>query len=497
MNGELAMIGLVVVPLAAAVVVFATASRRAAAWGVGVAVAQLGLVVWLIRSILVSGSLRYRIGGWETPLGIPLHADGICALMLLMTAIVGTASTVYAVGYLAVARQGHADSANRQADRAFWPLWLVLWASLNALFLSGDIFNLYITLELVTLSAVALIGLAGRVQALVAAMRYLIAALAGSLFYLLGVVLVYSRYGTVSWELLSGAVVPDTVTVGGAVLMIVGLLLKTALFPLHFWLPDAHANAPAPVSGLLSGLVLKASFFILLRLWFFVFAPVLGPHTGPLLSVLGAVAILWGSIQAIRQQRIKVMIAYSTVAQIGYLFLVFGLAGEPMRMAAWRGVAYFAFAHACAKAAAFMVAGALMYAADSDRLDRWEGIGRREPMLIFTFGLAGVSLMGLPPSGGFIAKWLLLNAAVGGGHWWAAAVILIGGLLAAVYVLRVISVALSESAPQPATVAIPRIMRWPPLALALVVVVSGIVTTEPLRLLEVGFPRPQVVETSP
>jgi multicomponent Na+:H+ antiporter subunit D len=497
MSGELAMIGLVVVPLAAAVVVFATATRFAAAWGVAVAVVQLGSVVWLTRSILAQGPLRYKIGGWDAPLGIPLVADGISVLMLLMTAVVGSASTVYAIGYFSVARHGHADSANRRADQAFWPLWLVLWAALNALFLSGDIFNLYITLELITLSAVALIGSAGRVQALVAAMRYLIAALAGSLFYLLGVVLIYSRYGTVSWELLSGTVTSDEVTVCGAVLMIVGLLLKTALFPLHFWLPDAHANAPAPVSGLLSGLVLKASFFILLRLWFFVFAPVLGPPTGQLLAGLGAAAILWGSIQAIRQQRIKRMIAYSTVAQVGYLFLVFGLAGDAMEMSAWRGVAYFAFAHACAKAAAFMVAGALMVAAESDLLQRWEGIGRREPMLVFTFGLAGVSLMGLPPSGGFIAKWLLLNAAVGGGHWWVAAVILIGGLLAAVYVLRVIAMALSESAPQSAAPAIPRIMRWPPLALALVVIVCGIVTSEPLRLLDVGFAPPPAMEAAP
>ena len=173
--------------------------------------------------------------------------------------------------------------------------------------------------------------------------------------------------------------------------------------PLHFWLPDAHANAPAPVSGVLSGLVLKASLFIILRLWFFVFAPVVAPQAGQLLSGLGAATILWGSIQAIRQRRVKRLIAYSTVAQVGYLFLVFGLAGGAAAMPAWRGAAYFAFAHACAKAAAFLVAGALMHAAGGDELDRWEGLARREPMLMFTFGLAGVSLMGLPPSGGFIA----------------------------------------------------------------------------------------------
>jgi formate hydrogenlyase subunit 3/multisubunit Na+/H+ antiporter MnhD subunit len=496
-SAELAMIGLVVVPLAAAVAVFVSAGRSAAAWSMGAAAVQFGLVVWLTRSILEYGPLRHRIGGWEAPLGIPLYADGIAALMLIMTAVVGSATTIYAVGYFSAAQHGHADSSNQYAEQAFWPLWLMLWSALNALFLSGDIFNLYVTLELITLSAVALIGLAGRARALVAAMRYLIAALVGSLFYLLGVALMYSAYGTVSWQLLGELVRGDAITLCAAVLMIVGLLLKTALFPLHFWLPDAHANAPAPVSGLLSGLVLKASFFIIFRLWFFVFAPLAAPGAGQLLSGLGAAAILWGSLQAIRQQRVKRMIAYSTVAQIGYLFLVFGLSGGATAMLAWRGAAYFAFAHACAKTVAFMVAGSLMHAAASDELDRWEGIGRREPMLMFAFGLAGVSLMGLPPSGGFIAKWLLLNAAVGGGHWFSAVVMLVGGLLAAVYVFRVVAISLSSSAPQPATAPIPPVMRWPPLALAVVVVVCGIVTTEPIRLLDVGSPFAAATEAAP
>jgi formate hydrogenlyase subunit 3/multisubunit Na+/H+ antiporter MnhD subunit len=499
MNAELAMIGLVVVPLAAAVVVFATATRFAAAWGMGAAAVQLGLVVWLTRSILTLGPLRYRIGGWDAPLGIPLVADGISALMLIMTAVVGTASTIYAIGDFSIAQHGLDDSSKEQAEqaRAFWPLWLLLWSALNALFLSGDLFNLYVTLELITLSAVALIGLAGQVRALMAAMRYLIAALVGSLFYLLGVALIYSVYGTVSWELLRVSVRADTVTSSAATLMIAGLLLKTALFPLHFWLPDAHANAPAPVSGVLSGLVLKASFFIILRLWFFVFAPVVAPQAGQLLSGLGAAAILWGSIQAIRQRRVKRLIAYSTVAQVGYLFLVFGLAGGAAAMPAWRGAAYFAFAHACAKAAAFLVAGALMHAAGGDELDRWEGLARREPMLMFTFGLAGVSLMGLPPSGGFIAKWLLLNAAVSGGHWGLALVMLSGGLLAAVYVFRVVAISLSDSGLQPATAPLPHVMRGPPLVLALVVIVCGIVTTEPIQLLEIGSPFAIPAEAAP
>lgn len=497
MGAHDAMIGLVVVPLATAVVVFAAGRRWGAACGVGTAAMQLAMVVALTRAVLAEGPLRYRLGGWKSPLGIELHADGICALMLIMTAVVGTATSVYATGYFCTSSRRDTFSAEEPPERAFWPLWLVLWGTLNALFLSGDIFNLYVTLELVTFCAVALIGLAGRKRALVAAMRYLIASLAGAMCYLLGVAMLYSAFGTVDWGLLAGRVGADLPTSCAAALMLTGLLLKTALFPLHFWLPAAHANAPAPVSGVLSGLVLKASFFIALRLWFYLFAPVVALPVGQVLSVLGATAIVWGSVQAIRQRRVKQLIAYSTVAQIGYLFLVFGVAGGTASMPAWRGTAYFVFAHGCAKAAAFMVAGSLMQATGSDELDRWRGIGRREPMLLFTFALAGVSLMGLPPSGGFIAKWLLLNAAIASGDWLVAVAIVAGGLLASVYVFRVLTVALVVSVPPPVVAPLPRVMRWPPLALAVIVIVCGVVTTEPIRLLEVGSPCAEATEAEP
>lgn len=497
MDAEWAMTGLIIVPLTAAIVVYVTATRFVAAWGAAVAMIQTGLTFWLTRSILQSGSVQVSLGGWEAPLGIPLYADGISALMLIMTTLVGATSTCYAAAYFSALQHDPRRPSSQPSIQTFWPLWLILWSALNALFLSADVFNLYVTLELITISAVALIGLAGKAQALVAAIRYLFAALMGSLFYLLGVALLYSTYGTVSWHLLAETVQPDVLTWCAASLMIIGLLLKTALFPLHFWLPAAHANAPAPVSGLLSGLVLKASFFMILRLWFYVFYPVMPVSAGWMLSVLGSAAILWGSIQAIRQQRVKLMIAYSTVAQVGYLFLVFGLACEPVGMLAWRGAAYLAFAHASAKAAAFMVAGSLMYMVGSDHLDRWEGIGRREPQLIFTLALAGVSLIGLPPSAGFIAKWLLLNAAISNGRWEVAVVIVLGGLLAAVYVFRIIGVSLSSAVPMPEVAPVPRMMRWAPLVLAMAVIVGGLVTTEPIRLLEIGAPPIAAREVAP
>ena len=293
-------------------------------------VALVGLaVVGLGWQLLGHGVYHHAVGGWGAPLGIDLAADGLSLLMLAMTALVGFGVSLYATGYFKPA-----DSVR------FWPLWLLLLGALNALFLSGDLFNLYVTLELVGLAAVALTALQGGRDALMGAMRYLLATLLGSLLYLLGVALLYHGFGTVDLALLSERVMPSPVAWAALGLMSAGLILKTALFPLHFWLPPAHASAPAPVSAVLSALVVKASFYILLRLWLAIFADI-SEGVAALFGLLGAGAVLWGSLQALRQTRVKLLVAYSTVAQIGYLFLAYPLASG-MGVTAWSAMAYLA-----------------------------------------------------------------------------------------------------------------------------------------------------------
>ncbi len=484
MSFEFAILGLIFVPLAAGIVAF-VASRLAALLATAIALLQLGLAIQVARSVLAHGPLRYEIGGWGAPLGIDLYVDGLSAWMLAMTALVGLGVVAYASAYFTCTDH---DRVHHHTVDMFWPLCLFLWAALNALFLSGDIFNLYVTLELLTLSAVALIGLAGTVEALAAALRYLLMAVSAALFYLLGVALLYSVYGTVDCQLLGSQFQSDLPSRCAIAFISVGLLLKTALFPLHFWLPPAHANAPAPASALLSGLVLKAPLFVLLRLWFDVFPAADRHMAGHLLGGLGAAAILWGSVQAVRQRHLKRLVAYSTVAQIGYLCLVFSLAAEPSAAwNAWSGTAYFALAHACAKAAAFMAAGSLRYATGSDEIEDLVGTAQQQPVTIFAFALAGVGLMGLPPSGTFLAKWLLLKSALAGGQWGLALIVLAGGLLAAIYVFRVVakSFVAGEAGP---TRRVPWRMQWTPLMLALLSIGLGLVAWQPMELLEVGAP---------
>jgi formate hydrogenlyase subunit 3/multisubunit Na+/H+ antiporter MnhD subunit len=227
--------------------------------------------------------------------------------------------------------------------------------------------------------------------------------------------------------------------------MTTGLLVKSALFPLHFWLPPAHANAPAPVSAALSALVVKAAVYLMIRLWLDLFAPALDPASAWILGALGAVAVLWGSWNALRAQRLKLLAAYSTVAQLGYLFIFFpllvALPAGPTRDTAFGALVLMALTHAFAKSALFLAAGMIQQHAGHDRIEELGGTARALPVTTFTLALAGVALVGLPPSGAFLAKWQLLSSAFATGQWFWVPVVAAGSLMAAGYVFRVLGFA--------------------------------------------------------
>jgi multicomponent Na+:H+ antiporter subunit D len=403
--------------------------------------------------------LLYVVGGWMPPLGIALRADGLSVVMMAISALV-----VCAVGLFARADfRTPTASAEARAPFAFWILLLAIYGALNIVFVAGDLFTLYVALELVSFAAVPLVCLDGRPETLQAALRYLLFALVGSVLYLVGVVLLYGTYGTLDLVLLSQQVRAERATFVAAALMTVGLLAKTALFPLHLWLPPAHAAAPAAGSAVLSALVVKASFFIIVRLWFGVMPGVPGFTAAQLLAGLGAGAIVFGSILALRQERLKLLIAYSTLAQIGYLFLMFPLAFDAgtARLesgGALTGGMLQAMSHATAKAAMFMSAGLIYAALGHDRITGLAGIGRALPLTIVVFALSGVALIGVPPSGAYLAKELLLQAAVGTGQWWWGVVIQTGGILTSSYVLLVLYHALM-SPDAPVTLRAPRVPR--------------------------------------
>jgi formate hydrogenlyase subunit 3/multisubunit Na+/H+ antiporter MnhD subunit len=264
-------------------------------------------------------------------------------------------------------------------------------------------------------------------------------------------VLLYGGYGTLDIELLSGRVQPEPIAWAAATLMTVGLLAKTALFPLHIWLPPAHAGAPAAASAVLSALVVKGSWFLVVRLWFDVMPGVVTLPAAQLLAGMGAAAIVVGSIVALRQERLKLLVAYSTIAQIGYLFLMFPLAFDAsgsvlMHGAALNGGLLQAVAHATAKAGMFMAAGLIYASLGHDRIADLAGAARAMPVTVLTLAIAGLALMGVVPSGAYLAKKLLLQSADTSGQWWWTVVLQGGAAFTAGYVVLVLAVALRRPA---------------------------------------------------
>jgi len=463
MSGEWLILA-VAVPLLAAVAAMAWPAR-ATALGLLGAAASTATVLYVSAAVLRQGTLEAHLGGWTPGLGIALRADALTALLLVMSALVAMAASVYASAYF----------GRGSEQRRFWPLWLMLWTALNALFLAADLFNLYVTLELLGLAAVAPAALGGSREAVSAALRYLLVGLAGSMAYLGGVALLYVRYGSLDLATVAGAIGPEPAAWVAMALMLGGLLVKTALFPLHFWLPPAHASAPAPVSAALSALVVKAAFYLVLRLWLELFPGIAGPPVDALLGALGAIAVVWGSWQALRAERLKLLAAYSTVAQLGYLFLAFPLLGAlppgEARDTLFGGVLMLALTHGFAKSGLFLAAGTLMHHGGHDRIGDLGGTAQRLPATTFTIALAGFALVGLPPSGAFLGKWQLLSAAVAAGAWWSVVIVAVGSLLATAYLFRVLAHAFGHDPVPPRAVTAGR-EEWPALLLALTAAVA-------------------------
>jgi multicomponent Na+:H+ antiporter subunit D len=489
MNGGGLLVLALVLPVGGMLFAFVLGGR--AAERVAMACLAVGVLVALLvyAAVLRAGApLVYLLGGWPPPLGLILVADGLSVAMLLTTALVLLAVAFYGRAVYATPL----GAAEMRVPFSFWCFLLALSGALAAAFLGGDLFNLFVALEMLTFAAVALTCLEGKPSQFPSELRYLLFALIGSILYLLGTALLYGDYGTLDIRLLAEGRRSDLPTLLAVALMTAGLIAKMALFPLHFWLPPAHAGAPPAASAVLSGLVVKAAFVLLLRIWFWVLPPISAVTAAPLLAGLGAAAILVGSLIALRQARLKLLIAYSTVAQIGYLFLMIPLvlAGDAETASrAWLGGILQASSHAFAKAAMFLAAGLIAERLGHDRVAQLGGAGKTLPMTVIAFGIAGLSLMGIPPSGGFTAKWLLLTSALAQGQWWWAMVILGGGLLTGVYVYRVLAGSLTSPAAEGGALVPPPLgPQRVALVLALFSVVLGLLPLASFGLLEIGQP---------
>ncbi|MFO7788913.1 MAG: proton-conducting transporter membrane subunit [Halospina sp.] len=378
---------------------------------------------------LMEGEISERLA-LVPALGVGLRLDGLAALMLGLTWGLITGGGLHAWGFL------KADLEARR-HRRFWGCLALLWGGLNLVWLASDLLLLFLGLELVAVAVVLLIQLRPGPATRAAARGYLIVVLSGAPVLVLAGAVLFAGSGSLSLRELEPADSPLLHL--AALLVTAGLVGRAALFPLHTWLPPAHGAAEPPISALLSALVTKASFYSLFRFWHE--SGLSAPFwLVTLLGVLGTLAIAWGGWKAWCEPRLKMLVAWSSVNQLGYLFLVFPIvaaASVEMAPVARAGVFVFVLNHALAKAALFMAAGNLIRALGAGGVRDLGGTGQRIPVSLLSFGLAGVAIMGLPPSGGFAAKWLLLETSLDSGQWWWTAVIAGGGLVSAAYIFRV------------------------------------------------------------
>ena len=436
----------VVVPLVAAPLC-ALLGRRALALplALGVVWSTFGLAVALLLRVREAGTLSYAMGGWAAPAGIELRVDLLSAFVVLLVS--GLAAVTLTWSPASVARE---IPESKQA--LFFAAFLLCLTGLLGIAVTGDLFNVFVFLEVSSLSSYALIALGNDRRALVASYQYLVLGTIGATFYLIGVGLMYMMTGTLNMVDMAERLGPvgETRTLLAAFAFItVGIALKMALFPLHAWLPNAYTFAPSTVTAFLAATATKVSVYLLLRLVFTVF----GPHAYPevlrldaLLIPLALVGIFVASIVAVFQRNVKRILAYSSVAQIGYMVLGIGLLTVSGVTA---GIVHM-FNHALLKGALFLALGAMVLRTGSPQLDDLNGIGRRMPVTTFAWLLAGLGLIGMPLTAGFVSKFLLIAAALEGGFWPVAALVLISSLIALVYVWRVVEVAYFRDPPDDA-----------------------------------------------
>jgi multicomponent Na+:H+ antiporter subunit D len=395
--------------------------------------ATAGLV---LSRVLELGTLQYQLGGWAAPWGIEYRIDALSAFVLLFVSGIGAVALSYAPA--SMAREIPEDR-----HYLFCAATLLCLTGLLGIAITGDLFNLFVFLEISSLSSYALISMGSSRRALTAALQYLILGTIGATFLLIGVGLLYMLTGTLNMidmaDRLSGAPGSRTVIVAFAFLT-VGISLKMALFPLHLWLPNAYTYAPSVITAFLAATATKVAVYILLRFVFTVFGKSFAFDTMPLGNILlplAILAILVPSTVAIFQTNIKRMLAYSSLAQIGYIVLGISFASITGLTA---GIVHL-FNHALMKGGMFLAMGCLVLRLGSAELADLRGVGRRMPWTMFAWVVGGLGLIGVPSTAGFISKWYLINAAWESGSVVVAGLVLFSSLLALVYVWRVVEAA--------------------------------------------------------
>ncbi len=426
----------VVLPLFGAVLC-AFLQRGILAWGVAliVSLAMPFIAAGLLIQVLDSGTISYALGGWKPPIGIEYRVDVVNAFILLLVSLIGAIIMPYAKA--SVEKEIPAD---RQAW--FYAIYLLCLCGLLGMAITGDAFNIFVFMEVSSLAAYALIAMGRDRRALLAAYQYLIMGTIGATFYVIGVGLLYSMTGTLNLADMAsrlGGIENSRAVLAAMAFLTVGISLKLALFPLHVWLPNAYAYAPSVATVFLAATATKVAVYLLLRYFFTVLGTVFAHKSLPIAEIvliLSLAAMFGASIVAIFQDDVKRMLAYSSVGQIGYITLGIAITN----LAGLTGGIVHLFNHALIKGSLFMAIGAVFYQIGSVKLDDVAGLGKRMPITMGAFAIAGLSIIGAPGTVGFISKWYLVLGAFEKGWWWLAFLIVASSLISVVYIGRIIEV---------------------------------------------------------
>ncbi|MDL5363745.1 monovalent cation/H+ antiporter subunit D family protein [Halalkalicoccus sp. NIPERK01] len=424
---------LVVVPiLAATLPLFLGVRYDRAGWSIGAltTTALFALALWLAVGVYTGGTVIHQLGGFPRPIGIELVADRLSALVVVLVAGISA-------GVLAYTRRGG------PRGNSFYSAYLLLVGGLLGLSLTGDVFNMFVFLEITGLTTYALIAKGNSGESAVAALKYLIIGTVGASLYLIGVGFLFLATGTLNMIDLATAIpaaeggYANPLVLAAFAFVFVGFAIKVALFPLHTWQPDAYQRAPDGVTPMISALVSTVSAYALFRLLYTVFTVeflVATPYVTEIVVAFGSVSVLAGTTLAVIQTEIKRTLAYSSVSQFGLVVLAYGLANETALI----GAIVHLLGHAIMKGGLFLAFGVVAAKTGARTVDEYAGLADRAPVAAGTFAVLGLALVGVPPSIGFVGKWFIAVGAVEAGIWPVAGVVFLSTMLTLAYVARLL-----------------------------------------------------------
>jgi len=401
----------VVIPLAGSFLIAIAGRRFKRVPDVLGNLASLALLVFSalsVRAVNICGTLVYNVGSWKPPIGIAMVLDGLSAFMLVTVNLIAFLVALYSVDYM----------KRFTSKWKFYSLFLLMLAGMNGVVITGDLFNLFVFLEIASVASYALVAFGTEKHELEAAFKYAVMGTVASLFVLLGILFLYSFTSTLNMadmaNILAGKGPANIVTLVG-VLFIMGFGLKAALVPFHAWLPDAHPSAPAPISAMLSGVLIKSlGVYALCRVFYNIIG--ITPAFSSVLMFLGALSMVVGVFLAIGQWDLKRLLAYHSISQIGYVVLGIGI-GTPLGIL---GGMFHLFNHSAFKSLLFLNSGAVEYATGTRDLKKMGGLMEKMPVTGATGLIASMSIAGIPPFNGFWSKLIIIMAAVAAGKFWYA-----------------------------------------------------------------------------